>query len=313
MKQVLVTGGAGLIGAALCKRLLDNDYRVICLDNFITSSQENLKNIIKHPNFKFFKFDITEPLSSLDLTFSNLEYVYHLACPTGVPNLSIIPLEMLKTCSVGTENILSLAKKYNSNFVFTSTSEVYGDPLVFPQTEEYVGNVDPVGIRSPYEEGKRYAESLTMTYVRKFNLNAKIVRVFNTYGPKFASDQRVITRFINSAKVNENITVEGDGSQTRTFCYVDDQVNSLLTIADKGSAGQVYNSGSDVEISVLELANLIKYVLNSKSKIKFIPRPAHDHHRRLPDLTKLKSLGLYEGLKLTVNGEKTNSLSYSRL
>ena len=304
MKHVIVTGGAGLVGAHLCKRLLDENNKVICIDNFITSSKENIRPHLKNPNFKLVEHDIVNLFESA-ISHHPLEVdeIYHLACPKGVPNLTRLSLEMLRTCAIGTENILELAKKHKAKLIFTSSSEVYGDPLVFPQSENYAGNVDPVGIRSPYEEGKRYAESLVVSFVRKFGLDAKIVRLFNTYGPKQFDDTRVITKFMKAARTNKPITVEGDGSQTRTFLHVDDLVNALFVVNDRGEKGGVYNAGSDVEISILELANIVKFVTNSKSKIKFIPRPAHDHRRRLPDLTKLKnlgwnpSIGIYEGLK----------------
>jgi nucleoside-diphosphate-sugar epimerase len=302
MKQVLVTGGAGLIGAGLCERLLQDGFKVTCIDNFITSSKQNIINLLADTNFTLVEHDITNQLPEKVIN-TKFETIYHLACPTGVPNLTKLSLEMLRTCSIGTENILELALKHKAKLVFTSSSEVYGDPLVFPQSEDYTGNVDPVGIRSPYEEGKRYAESLVISYVRRHNLDAKIVRLFNTYGPKQFDDTRVITRFMKAAADNKPIPVEGRGEQTRTFCYVDDLVNALLIINEKGTKGEIYNAGSDTEISILELANLVKFATGSKSKIAFIPRPPHDHKRRQPDLSKLKSLGwrqnvgIYEGLK----------------
>lgn len=304
MKKVLVTGGAGLVGRYLCEELLAKGFKVICIDNFITSSRENIKHLLKNPNFKLIEHDIILPFpSNINRYLTNISTVYHLACPTGVPNLTRLSLEMLKTSSIGTENILNIAVKNKSKFILTSSSEVYGDPLVFPQKEDYAGNVDSTGIRSPYEEGKRYGESLVISYVRKYSLDAKIVRLFNTYGKKKFEDTRVITRFISQAKLDKPITVEGKGEQTRTFLFVQDLVEALIIINNKGKKGEVYNAGSDTEISILELANLIKFVTNSKSKIKFIPRPTHDHTRRLPDLTKLKGLdwsqnvGIYEGLK----------------
>ncbi len=305
MKKVLVTGGAGLIGAYLCEKLLSQGHKVICVDNFITTSRENIKHLSVSPNFRLIEHDITLPLPSIfNPQSSNFNEIYHLACPTGVPNLTRLSLEMLKACSQGTENILELGLKNKSKFIFTSSSEVYGDPLVFPQKEDYTGNVDPTGIRSPYEEGKRFSESLIISFVRKYGLDAKIVRLFNTYGTKKFDDTRVITRFIKEAKGNKPITVEGDGKQTRTFLHTNDLVNALLVINERGKKGEIYNAGSDTEISILELANLVKFVTGGKSKIKFVPRPSHDHTRRLPDLTKLKSLGwsqsvgIYEGLKL---------------
>ena len=306
MKTILVTGGAGLIGEALCKRLLDGGNRVICVDNFITSSKANIKDLSKNPNFVLIEDDITNNISELlDKKRIKVSEIYHLACPTGVPNIAKMPFEMLRTSSIGTEKILNIALKHKAQFLFTSSSEIYGDPLVFPQKEDYAGNADPTGPSSQYEEGKRFAESLILSYVRKLGLDAKIVRLFNTYGPKRYEDLRVTTKFLKFAKANKPIPVEGDGSQKRTFCYVDDLVEALILIMKKGKRGEVYNAGSDTQVSILELANLVKFATNSKSSIKFVKRPAHDHQARLPDLTKLKSLGwrqnigIYEGLKKT--------------
>lgn len=304
MKTALVTGGAGLIGSALCKRLLKDGYKIICVDNFITSNKSNISKLSKNHNFTLIKHDITKSLSSIfNLQSSIINHIYHLACPTGVPNLTTLSLEMLLTSSEGTKNILDLARKHNSSLVFTSSSEVYGDPLVFPQTEGYTGNVDSTGIRSPYEEGKRFAESIIISYVRKYNVNAKIVRVFNTYGKKTFDDTRVVSTFVKNALKNQPLPVSGKGSQTRTFCYVDDLVEALITVMEKGKMGEVYNAGSDKEIKIVDLAKTVISISNSKSKIKFTSRPAHDHARRLPDLKKLKKLGwkqkytLEEGLK----------------
>lgn len=292
MKKALVTGGAGLIGAALCQRLIEKGDKVICIDNFITSRKSNIAHLLKNPNFKFIEHDITQPLPKF---FSHksliIHQTYHLACPTGVPNLVPLAKEMLETCSIGTQNILDLAKSHKSSLVFTSSSEVYGDPLIFPQKESYTGNVDPTGIRSPYEEGKRFSEALLVSYVRKHNLNAKIVRVFNTYGKKTFDDTRVVSAFLKNALNGNPLPVAGRGTQTRTFCYVDDLVSALLTVIEKGKKGEVYNAGSDKEISIIELAKTIISTTNSKSKIKFVARPSHDHARRRPDLTKLKKLG----------------------
>lgn len=302
--KVLVTGGAGLIGSFLIDRLLNEGKEVICIDNFITSSEANIKRFSKFSNFKLFKHDISKDLpKALENKSFRINEIYHLACPTGVPNLPLLSLEMLHTSSLGTENILKIAKAHNSSFIFTSTSEVYGNPLEFPQKETYAGNVNPVGPRSPYEEGKRFAECLIMSYVKKYSLNAKIVRLFNVYGPKKYEDTRVIAKFINQAKKNKPITVEGQGNQMRTFCYVEDIVEALILINRKGQKGEIYNAGSNRLISILDLANIIKSVTNSKSNIELIDRPSHDHQSRLPDLKKVKKLGwkqkidLEEGLK----------------
>jgi len=316
MSHVLITGGAGFVGSNLASKLLLNGHKVIAIDNLITSDGSNIKKLKNNPNFRFIKHDITLPLPKVVTdqlltpikSGSNVNSIYHLACPTGVPNLKRLAEEMLLTCSIGTLNILELAKKTKSKLIFTSSSEVYGDPEVFPQKEDYTGNVNPIGTRSPYEEGKRFAESLIKSYVNKYSVDAKIVRLFNVYGPGSASSEtRVIPVFLRHAIKGLPIPVAGDGSQTRTFCHVDDLIEALFLIAEKGEKGEVYNAGSDVEFSILELAKLVIQATGSKSKIKFVPRPKHDHRGRRPDLTKIKNLGwqqtigIYEGLKLTIN------------
>src|SRR3990167_7366280 len=245
--RILVTGGAGFIGANLCQRLLEQNHEVIAVDNLITSDGSNLKRLQSFPNFTFFKHDIIKPFPrKLTTNNSQLTTIYHLACPTGVPNLTKLAEEMLLTCSRGTRNVLELVRLHQAQFLVTSSSEVYGNPLVSPQTENYTGNVDPIGIRSPYEEGKRFSESLIQMYVRKYNVNAKIVRVFNTYGNYMSSgDSRVIPRFLNQALNGKSLTVEGKGLQTRTFCYIDDLVDGLITVMEKGKKGEVYNLAND--------------------------------------------------------------------
>jgi len=309
MNRIVVTGGAGFIGSNLVRHLLENGDKVIVIDNLITSDGSNLKQFANNPSFKFLKHDITLPFpKTVNGQLSNVNCIYHLACPTGVPNLVRFAQEMLASCSIGTLNVLELSKKNHAKLVFTSSSEVYGDPKVFPQTENYTGNVDSTGIRSPYEEGKRFSESLIASYVRKNNLDAKIVRLFNVYGPGTSpSETRVISAFLRNAKKDKSLPVAGDGLQTRTFCYVDDLISALLIINERGKSGEVYNAGGDQEISILELAKLALFVTGSKSKIKLVERPNHDHQGRRPDLSKLKSLGwtqtvgIYEGLRLTIN------------
>ncbi|HCS78228.1 TPA: hypothetical protein DIV55_00625 [Patescibacteria group bacterium] len=304
---ILVTGGAGFIGANLCQRLLEQNHEVIAVDNLITSDGGNLNKLRSFPNFTFIKHDITNPLPhALTAYRLPLTAIYHLACPTGVPNLTKLAEEMLLTCSIGTRNILELARTHKAKFLVVSSSETYGNPLIFPQTENYTGNVDPTGIRSPYEEGKRFTESLVSIYVRKYKLDAKIVRVFNTYGPGMdRSETRVVPRFLRQALSNKPITIHGKGTQTRTFCYVDDLVNGLLIIMKKGKSGEVYNLGSDQQVTIRQLAELIINVTKSKSKIIKIKRLKHDHESRLPDLTKVKKLGwklhtpLEDGLRKT--------------
>jgi len=307
MSLILITGGAGFIGINLCKKLLSHGHSVIAIDNLIISTKDNIKPLLSNPKFKFIKQDITKPILNIKYQISNIKYIYHLACPTGVPNLTKLAEEMLLTCSLGTRNVLELARKTRAKVLFTSSSEVYGNPKVFPQTEDYTGNVDPIGIRSPYEEGKRFAESLLQMYVRKYNIDAKIVRVFNTYGHYMSlNDSRVIPRFLLQALKNKPVTVKGKGLQTRTFCYVDDLVEGLITVMKKGKKGEVYNLGSDKEVRIIDLAKLVIKETGSKSKIVFVERPTHDHNRRHPSLNKVKKLGwkpkvnLKEGLRKTL-------------
>lgn len=304
---VLVTGAAGFIGANLCHKLLEQDYEVVAVDNLITSDDTNLRKLKKHSRFTFIKHDVTQPLpNKLDARRYSLDAIYHLACPTGVPNLTRLAEEMLITCSVGTRNVLELVRLHRAKLLFTSSSEVYGNPLVSPQSEVYTGNVDPTGVRSPYEEGKRFAESLVMMYVRKYKLNAKIVRVFNAYGPGMAQDDsRVIPRFLRQALSGKPLTVHGDGTQKRTFCFIDDLVSGLLMVMEKGKSGEVYNLGSDTQYSIVDVARQVIKIANSSSKITYVTRPPHDHESRLPDLTKVKRLGwkptttIRSGLKQT--------------
>lgn len=305
--RILVTGAAGLIGSNLCEKLLMDGHQVVAVDNFITGSPDNIKSLKSFPKFTFIKHDITKSFpKNFELLTFNFELIFHLACPTGVPNLGPLAEEMLLTCSLGTRNILELAKKHKAKVLFTSSSEVYGDPQVSPQNESYTGNVDPVGFRSPYEEGKRFAESLIMMYVKKYKLDAKIVRVFNTYGPGMSAEEsRVIARFLGQTFKDRPLTVYGKGLQKRTFCFVDDLVDGLILVMKKGKSGEVYNLGSDQQISIINLAKLILKLTNSKSTIKFVERAKHDHQSRLPDLKRVKNLGwklnvnLIEGIKRT--------------
>lgn len=307
MKHVFVTGGAGFIGANLCKKLLADGFKVTAVDNLITSSRKNVKFLSKNPNFKFIKHDITNPKWKMVNGKWKIDIIFHLACPTGVPNLTKLAEEMLLTCSIGTKNVLDLALKNKAKLVFTSSSEIYGNPEMFPQKEEYTGNVSSTGVRSPYEEGKRFSESLIIMYVRKYGLDASIARVFNTYGPLMSKDdERVIPKFLNQISKKIPVTIEGKGKQTRTFCYIDDIVDGLLLLGKKGKRGEVYNLGSDKEISIKNLAKEILKLTKSNIIIKNIYRPSHDHNGRRPSLIKIKKLGwkqkinLKEGLLKTI-------------
>ncbi len=305
MKLVLVTGGAGFIGQNLCRTLLSRDIQVIAIDNFVTSNDKAVNTLKKNKNFTFIKHDITKNLPK-SLESKKIDVIFHLACPTGVDNLLKLGSEMLFTSGVGTKNVMELARKTKSKVVFTSSSEVYGNPEVFPQTEDYEGKVSPTGYRSTYEEGKRFAESVVMFYFRAFGVDARIARVFNTYGPGMSrSDARVMPRFMNQCMNGRDLTVEGKGTQTRTLCYVDDLVSGLITIALKGKKGEVYNLGNDNETKIIDLAKMVIKITEKNLKIKFIERPNHDHDRRLPALTKMKKLGwspkvnLEEGIRRT--------------
>jgi len=304
--KILVTGGAGFLGANLCKRLLEEGHEVAAVDNFITGSPKNIRDLNKYPKFTFIKHNITQPFLSTNRELLTMNQIYHLACPTGVNNLVPLAEEMILTCSFGTRNVLELARKTGTKVLFTSSSEVYGDPQVSPQKEDYTGNVDTTGIRSPYEEGKRFAESLILMYVRKYNVDAKIVRVFNTYGPKMSKkDTRVIPQFLRQALANQPITIHGKGLQTRTHCYVDDLVKGLILVLRKGQKGQVYNVGGEEQITVVNLAKIILKLTSSKSQLKFVERPPHDHQSRQPDLTKIKKLGWKQKISLEQGIRKT--------
>lgn len=306
--NILVTGVAGHIGSNLCKYILGEGNFVVGVDNFVTGERENLKDLDSASNFTFIESAIEDPSLRTKLASFKFEEIYHLACPTGVPNLVTLAEEMLSATSVGTKNVLEIALKHKAKFLLASSSEVYGDPQVSPQGESYTGNVHPTGLRSPYEEGKRFSESLVAMFVQKYGLDAKIARIFNTYGPNMSDkDQRVIPRFLFAALENEPLTVHGDGSQKRTFLFVDDLITGLALVLTKGKSGEVYNIGSDKEFSILELANLISKITDSKSEIRFSPRPLHDHQSRMPSLEKIKKLGwqpkisLDEGLRRTVS------------
>jgi len=305
----LVTGGAGFVGSNLCKALLQQGRIVYAVDNLITGRAENVAPFLDHKNFHFFELDIND--TNFVEQFQNIQVneVYHLACPTGVPNITILSTEMLDTCSLGTRNTLEVARMHKASLLFTSSCEVYGEPEVFPQTPEYTGNVSPVGPRCPYEEGKRFSESLVITYVRKYGLDAKIVRIFNTYGPGMSpEDQRVIPQFLKSIRLNKNLPVYGDGQQTRTFLYVDDLLRGFFLALHKGETGSVYNVGGNRQITMKELAELTIELTNSKSKVEYLPHFTEDHSRREPDTTMIRELGweqtvrLEEGIKRMLTG-----------
>lgn len=307
MQSALVTGGAGFIGSHLCKSLLEQ-YKVICVDNLITGDRKNIEPLLDNPNFEFHELDVTKPLK-----FKNVDFVFHLASPASPSNKNPksyihYPIETLLVNSLGTYELLEFSRKGNCKFLFASSSEVYGDPSVSLQNESYFGNVNPTGIRSVYDEGKRFGEAMTMSYFRKFGLDVKIVRIFNTYGPQMPDDGRVITNFTYQALENKPITIYGDGSQTRSLCFVYDMVRGLEEVMfSKNTKGEVINLGNPNEMTILELAELIKKLTGSSSKIVFESLPEDDPKKRRPDISKATKLlgwtptvGLEEGLRKTI-------------
>lgn len=279
-KRALVTGGAGFIGSHLCDRLIKEDYEVICVDNLFTGNKDNIRHLLDNKYFEFIRHDITVSL------YVECDEIYNLACPASPKYYQKDPIKTGKTSIYGSINMLGLAKRTNSKILQASTSEVYGDPEVHPQVEDYWGNVNPIGIRSCYDEGKRAAETFFMDYHRKYDLDIKIMRIFNTYGSRMSvGDGRVISNFIVQALENKDITIYGDGSQTRSFCYVDDLVEAMIRFmnTEKGFTGPL-NVGNPSEITIYELAKKIIELTKSKSKIVFYDLPQDDPYRRKPNI-----------------------------
>lgn len=302
MQRVLVTGGAGFLGSHLCDKLIGSGYEVLCVDNLFTGSKENIRHLSGHPYFKFMRHDITEPL------FVEVDQIYNLACPASPPHYQFDPIKTAKTCFLGALNMLGLAKRCKARILQASTSEVYGDPAVHPQPETYRGNVNPIGIRSCYDEGKRIAEALFFDYHRRHKVDIRVVRIFNTYGPRMNPDDgRVVSNFIMQALHNEDITIYGDGRQTRSFCYVDDLIDGMYRMMNtEGLTGPV-NLGNPGEFTMLELAKKVIAKTKSKSKITFKPLPADDPTQRKPDITLAKeklgwepTVALDDGLEKTI-------------
>ncbi|QOV23543.1 UDP-glucuronic acid decarboxylase family protein [Anabaenopsis elenkinii] len=299
--RILVTGGAGFIGSHLIDRLMSAGHEVICLDNFYTGRKSNILRWMNHPYFELIRHDITEPIRL------EVDQIYHLACPASPVHYQYNPVKTVKTNVMGTLNMLGLAKRIKARFFLASTSEVYGDPEVHPQTEEYWGNVNPIGIRSCYDEGKRIAETLTFDYYRQNKVDIRVVRIFNTYGPRMLeNDGRVVSNFIVQALRGIPLTVYGDGSQTRSFCYVSDLVEGFIRLMNSDYVGPV-NLGNPGEYTILELAQTIQNMVNPDVEIHYEPLPSDDPRRRQPDITKAKTfldwsptVPLQEGLKLTV-------------
>lgn len=302
MKRILVTGGAGFIGSHLCKKLIEEGNEVICLDNLFTGSKTNIQELLTNPNFKFVEHDIINEYQA------DVEQIYNLACPASPPHYQYDPIKTTKTSVLGIMNMLELAKRCGARILQASTSEVYGDPLEHPQNEAYWGNVNPIGIRSCYDEGKRCAETLMMDYYRQYNVDIRIIRIFNTYGPNMSPDDgRVVSNFIIQALKNEDITIYGDGTQTRSFCYVSDLVNGMIRTMNGNFIGPV-NLGNPSERTILEFAKLIIELTGSKSKIMHKPLPSDDPTRRQPDITTAKKelnwvpvVDIKDGLQNTIN------------
>lgn len=281
MKRILVTGGAGFIGSHLCERLLKEGHDVVCLDNYFTGSKENIVHLLSNPYFELVRHDIINPY------YIEVDEIYNLACPASPIHYQVNPIKTVKTSVMGAINMLGLAKRVKAKILHASTSEVYGDPQVHPQNENYWGYVNPNGPRSCYDEGKRCTESLMMSYHLQNGVDAKIVRIFNTYGPNMNPyDGRVVSNFIRQALLNEDITIYGDGTQTRCFMYVDDLLEGLVRMmaTDKNTVGPI-NMGNPIEFSILELAKMIIQKTNSKSKLVFGSLPVDDPIKRQPDIT----------------------------
>jgi UDP-glucuronate decarboxylase len=304
MKRILVTGGAGFLGSHLCERLINEGNEVICLDNFFTGSKQNVVHLLRHPYFELVRHDVTMPY------FAEVDEIYNLACPASPIHYQYNAIKTVKTSVMGAINMLGLAKRVHSKILQASTSEVYGDPEVHPQPESYWGNVNPIGPRSCYDEGKRCAETLFMNYNQQNGVKVKIIRIFNTYGPRMSpNDGRVVSNFIVQALQNKDLTIFGDGKQTRSFMYVDDLVEAMLrTMRTPDNFTGPVNVGNPVEFTMIELAETVLRLTGSKSKMVFKPLPQDDPTQRKPDITLAKrvlngwspSVKLEDGLKPTI-------------
>lgn len=304
-KRILITGGAGFLGSHLCERLLAEGHDVLCLDNFFTGTKDNISHLLDNHHFELVRHDVTFPL------YVEVDEIYNMACPASPIHYQHDPVQTTKTSIHGAINMLGLAKRTRAKILQASTSEVYGDPQVHPQTEEYWGHVNPIGYRSCYDEGKRCAETLFFDYHRQHNLRIKVARLFNTYGPRMhPNDGRVVSNFIMQALRNEPITIYGDGSQTRSFCYVDDLVDVLIRLmnSDDEITGPI-NTGNPGEFTILELAEKVIELTNSKSKLEFRPLPHDDPQQRQPDITKARELLDWEP-KITLNDGLPRTIEY---
>ncbi len=301
-KRILVTGGAGFIGSFLCDRFIEQGHDVVCVDNFFTGQKANIDHLRDHSRFELIRHDVTQPI------LLEVDWIFNFACPASPVDYQFNPIKTLKTNIMGTLNMLGLAKRVKARILHASTSEVYGDPAVHPQTESYWGNVNPIGIRSCYDEGKRAGETLMSDYKRALRVDAKVVRIFNTYGPRMRpNDGRVVSNFIMRAISGEDIAVYGDGSQTRSFCYVDELVEVINRMMVKDDFAGPVNIGNPIEFTILELARKVIEITGSKSSIVYQPLPEDDPIQRQPDITLAKNkldwepkIQLEEGLKKTI-------------
>lgn len=302
MKKILVTGGAGFIGSHLCERLLNEGNKVICLDNMFTGTYDNISTFFKNPNFEFVNANVINPLQ-LDV-----DMIYNLACPASPIHYQYDPIMTTKTSVLGAINVLDLARHVNARVLQASTSEIYGDPIVHPQPEDYRGNVSTIGPRACYDEGKRVAETLFFDYKRQYGVDIRVIRIFNTYGPRMLeNDGRVVSNFIVQALHNKDITIYGDGTQTRSFCYVDDLVEGMIRVMNQDEYSGPINLGNPCEKTILELAEMILEKTNSSSKIIFKELPMDDPTRRKPNIDLAKSvidwqpnISIYDGLDKTI-------------
>ena len=300
--RILITGGAGFIGSHLCERLLGEGHEVICLDNFFTGRRENIFHLLDNPRFELIRHDVTEPI------LLEVDQIYNLACPASPVHYQYNPVKTVKTSVMGAINMLGLAKRVRARILQASTSEVYGDPLVHPQTEDYWGNVNPIGLRSCYDEGKRLAETLMTDYHRQNNVDIRIARIFNTYGPRMLEDDgRVVSNFIVQALRGQPLTLYGEGEQTRSFCYVDDLIEGLIRLMNIEDVYDPVNLGNPGEFTIKQLAEEVIKVCGSQSEFAYLPLPADDPRQRKPNITRAQTLlgwnptiPLREGLAKTV-------------
>ncbi|WP_457623764.1 UDP-glucuronic acid decarboxylase family protein [Persephonella sp.] len=305
--KILITGAAGFIGSHLCERFVNEGCFVIGLDNFLTGSPDNISHLFGKENFKFLKYDVTNYIYIED----EIDIVLHFACPASPVDYLQHPIHTMKVDSLGTLHTLGLAKSKKSRYIFAATSEIYGDPQVHPQPEDYWGNVNPVGLRSVYDEAKRFSEAMTMAYHREHNIDVRIIRIFNTYGPKMRlNDGRVIPNFIYQSLTGEDLTIYGTGEQTRSFCYIDDLIDGIYKITMKdGIEGEVFNLGNPDEYKILDLAKIILEKTSSKSGIVFKPLPTDDPKQRCPDITKAKKILNWEP-KISLDEGLENTIQY---